>query len=223
MAEAAPKGFGLALAVGVVAIFIAIGAIAFAYIGASSEVINLEQQVTSLQSQQSSLQASLQGLPKTFPSVNETPTARKITIQWETFGTTQDRFFPEFIVVNQGDTVQLTFIDNDTDDAHTFTISLPTSACPNGCEYQINASAPGLTNFLTDQKFSEPALNCMQDGVDVPCNQLISGPIGNITGHISFTVTQPGIYRFFCYYHQRIGMFGFLVVLPNQGYTAKKP
>ena len=29
----------------------------------------------------------------------------------------------------------------------------------------------------------------------------------------------PGVYKYFCFYHQNIGMFGFLVVLPNKGYT----
>jgi plastocyanin len=217
LAEAPPRGFGLSLAVAVVAIFLSIAAISFAYLGASSPVSELQQEVSTMQSQLN----QLQGLPKVIPLVNSTPVPRNITVQWETFGTGQDRFFPDYIIVNQGDTLRLTFINNDTGDAHTFTIALPTAACPNGCEYQINESRPGLTNFLTDQSFTQDALNCMVDGNNIPCNNIIKGPIGNMSGTITFTVIKPGVYRFFCYYHQRIGMFGFLVVLPNAGYRQK--
>jgi plastocyanin len=31
-------------------------------------------------------------------------------------------------------------------------------------------------------------------------------------------VTVPGVYRFFCFYHQKAGMFGYLIVLPNSAY-----
>jgi plastocyanin len=27
---------------------------------------------------------------------------------------------------------------------------------------------------------------------------------------------QPGIYRFFCLYHQGMGMYGFLLIVPNK-------
>jgi hypothetical protein len=31
-------------------------------------------------------------------------------------------------------------------------------------------------------------------------------------------LTAPGVYRYFCTYHQDIGMIGFLIVQPNEGY-----
>ena len=31
--------------------------------------------------------------------------------------------------------------------------------------------------------------------------------------------TVPGIYRYFCTYHQEIGMYGFLIVQPNKAYV----
>jgi hypothetical protein len=35
--------------------------------------------------------------------------------------------------------------------------------------------------------------------------------------------TAPGIYRYFCTYHQEIGMIGWLVVQPNAGYVPPSP
>jgi hypothetical protein len=32
-------------------------------------------------------------------------------------------------------------------------------------------------------------------------------------------LTTPGVYRYFCSYHQYIGMVGYIVVLPNRGYV----
>ena len=217
LAEAAPKGFGLSLAVAVIAIFLAVGAISFAYLGSNTQINNLQSEVSSLQSAQGKL-------PSNFPAVNQTVATRNILIQWEQFprDITQDRFFPDFITVNQGDTLNITFLQNDTGDAHTFTITIPTSdsGCSGGCEYQINESLPGLHNFLQSEALiTTPANNCMDAGQVVPCSQLlVAGSIGNMSGHISFTVTVPGVYRFFCFYHQGIGMFGWLVVLPNARY-----
>jgi plastocyanin len=220
LAESAPKGFGLSLAVAVIAIFLAVGAISFAYLGSNTQISSLQSEVSSLQSVQGKL-------PANFPTVNQTVATRNILIQWEQFprDITQDRFFPDFITVNQGDTLKITFVQNDTGDAHTFTITVPTSdsGCSGGCEYQINESQPGLHNFLQSEALiTTPANNCMDGGQSVPCTQLLTGgtggSIGNISGHISFTVTVPGVYRFFCFYHQGIGMFGWLIVLPNADY-----
>jgi hypothetical protein len=87
-----------------------------------------------------------------------------------------------------------------------------------GCEYQVNMSQAGLDNFITGGSFKGPATNCMVGGAPVSCAGMEHGPIGNMTGMVTFTPTVPGLYRFFCYYHQSIGMFGVLVVLPNAGY-----
>ena len=223
MAESAPKGFGLSLAVAVIAVFLAVGAISFAYLGSNAQISNLQSEVSSLQSVQGKI-------PTNLAIVNQTVATRHILLQWEQFprDITQDRFFPDFITVNQGDTLDITFLQNDTGDAHTFTITVPTNAttCSAGCEYQINLSQPGLHNFvLNEANITTPADNCMVAGLTVACAGAsspidVTGPIGNMSGHISFTVIKPGIYRFFCYYHQSIGMFGWLVVLPNDGYKA---
>jgi plastocyanin len=217
LAESAPKGFGLSLAVGIIAIFLAVGAISFAYLGSNAQINNLQSEVSSLQSAQGKI-------PTGLSMVNQTVATRHIVLQWEQFprDITQDRFFPDFITVNQGDTLDITFIQNDTGDAHTFTITVPTSdsGCSGGCEYQINESQPGLHNFLQSEALiTTPANNCMNAGAVVPCSQFgVGGSIGNMSGHISFTVTVPGVYRYFCFYHQSIGMFGWLVVLPNARY-----
>jgi plastocyanin len=222
LAESAPKGFGLSLAVAVIAIFLAVGAISFAYLGSNAQISNLQSEVSSLQSVQGKI-------PTNLPLVNQTVATRNIKLQWEQFprDISQDRFFPDFITVNQGDTLDITFLQNDTGDAHTFTITVPTtdSGCSAGagCEYQINESLPGLHNFLQGEaNITTKANNCIVGNQVVPCSQLLTGgtggTIGNMSGHISFTVTVPGIYRFFCYYHQGLGMFGWLVVMPNAGY-----
>lgn len=215
LAETAPKGFRLALAVGLVAIFLAIGSVSFAYLGSN-------QQINSLQSAVSSLQSAQGKIPTNLALVNQSVSNRNITLQWDVFpfSTNQDRFFPDWIVVNQGDSIRITFEDNDTGDAHTFTTVIATSAsgCAAGCEYQVNMSQAGLNNFITDTLNTGPATNCMVAGAGTPCSGLVTGPIGNMTGIISFTVIKPGVYRYFCFYHQSIGMFGILVVLPNAGY-----
>jgi len=219
LAESAPKGFGLSLAVAVIAIFLAVGAISFAYLGSNTQISNLQSEVSSLQSAQGKI-------PTGLSLVNQTVATRNIVLQWEQFprDISQDRFFPDFITVNQGDTLHITFIQNDTGDAHTFTITVPTNAtgCSAGCEYQINESQPGLHDFTrSEANITTAADNCMVGGATVLCSLLqVKGPIGNMSGHISFTVTAPGIYRFFCYYHQSIGMFGWLVVLPNARYKS---
>jgi hypothetical protein len=78
-----------------------------------------------------------------FPMINQQPQTRNIIVEWGTLISTQDRFFPQLIVVNQGDTVTLTFESNDTDGAHTFTINAPTG--PNGTTQitQLNETVPG--------------------------------------------------------------------------------
>jgi len=155
MAEAAPKGFGLALGVAVIAIFIGVGAFGFAYVGASSQVTNLQGQVSTLQSQIPTLIAK-SGLA----SVNATPTTMAFRVDWcNTDNTGQDRFCPPVLVVHQGDLVQILFETNDTD-AHTFTL------VAGGYNFQLNNTygAPnssgnystagnGMHNFLTNGFF----------------------------------------------------------------------
>jgi plastocyanin len=155
MAEAAPKGFGLALAVGILAVFLGVGSVAFAYFGASTQVTSLQQQVSALQTQLPSIIAKA-----AVASVNASPANVAFRVDWcNNDPTGQDRFCPPVLVVHQGDVVQLLFEANDTD-AHTFTI------VAGGYNFQLNNTfgAPkssgnfstagnGMHNFLTDAYF----------------------------------------------------------------------
>jgi plastocyanin len=112
----------------------------------------------------------------------------------------------------------MTFEDNDTD-GHTFEVLLPTGL------FILNNSLAGETNHLTLATFAGNATGCMVDGQGVPCNTTGSCTVGitacNVTSSGTFgPVTVPGVYRFFCIYHQALGMYGFLIVLPNRGYVA---
>lgn len=198
-----------ALAVAVVAIIVALAAFAIPLISpynASSD------QVTALQSQVNQMQQQINSLPV----VDETPTTRVILLDWQNTGNSgQDRFNPNIMTINQGDTVALTFEDNDTD-GHTFEVLLPTGLVV------LNNSLPGEINHLTLATFTGPATGCMLNGQSVACNTTgnCNSAVSacNVTSHVQFTVNQPGVYRYFCLYHQALGMFGFLVVLPNRGY-----
>jgi hypothetical protein len=243
LAEAAPKGFGLALAIAVVAIFVGVAAIGFAYEGASAPVASLQSQVSSLQSQVSALPSSLQ-------LVNQAPQTRNIVIEWEaTLPTLQDRWFPQVIVVNQGDTLNLTVESNDTDGAHTWTITAPTGVGGALEETQLNVSWVGQWKYFPPQeagpqngtKITGSDTGCMVNGQSTTCNtvggcSINGGAIGPCTGsfllktnqteiasieaHVTLgPLTVPGVYRYFCFYHQAIGMVGYLVVLPNKGFT----
>jgi plastocyanin len=154
-----------------------------------------------------------------LPAVDQTPTTRVIQLSWENTGNTgQDRFVPNVITINQGDSVHITFEDNDTD-GHTFEILLPTGL------FVLNNSLAGETNHLTLATFAGNATGCMINGQSVPCNTTgncnAAFTACNVTSSGTFgPVTVPGVYRYFCLYHQALGMFGFLIVLPNRGYVA---
>ena len=189
-----------ALAVAVIALAVGLVAIAILMLGLGAA----PQQVTTV-------------APSQVPVVDQTPTTRIILLSWENTGNTgQDRFNPDVIVINQGDTVFITFEDNDTD-GHTFEVLLPTGL------FVLNNSLVGETNHLTLQNFTTPADGCMVNGQGVPCNTTGSCSVGitacNVTSSGTFgPVDVPGDYRFFCLYHQALGMYGFLIVLPNAGY-----
>ena len=200
-----------ALAVALVALIVALAGFAIPLISpynASSDQVNsLSGQVSQLQQQIGSL-----------PAVSQTPTTRNILLDWaNNENSAQDRFNPNVITVNQGDTVNIRFEDNDTD-GHTFEILLPDGL------YVLNNSLAGEINHLTLQPFAGNATGCMIAGKGVPCNTTGACTAGitacNVTSNISFTVTVPGVYRYFCIYHQALGMFGFLIVLPNRGYVS---
>jgi plastocyanin len=199
---------GAIWAVAIVALILGLSSFGYAYIATSSGSNSGE--VNSLSSSVASLSSELSGLH----TVNMAPQTRTIWVTWQlNNGSVQDRFDPTTMVINQGDTVNIVFQDNDTGDAHTFTLYLPGASTP---LIQLNDSAIGLDNFLNGGVFSQNPLNCYSNGSPTTCNT--HGGIGNLKSTGSFTMTTPGVYRYYCVYHQSIGMFGFLLVEPNQGY-----
>jgi plastocyanin len=137
-----------------------------------------------------------------YGSVDQTPATRAISVY--AFPAGKNRFFPDQIIVNQGDTVDLTFISNDSE-AHTLTFGPPYN-------FQINATVPGLIDHFTKSAFTTNGTN-NSPGVTV------TGTPGNVTATGSFVAKYAGIYEFYCAYHVELGMFGYLVVLPNLAYS----
>jgi plastocyanin len=143
---------------------------------------------------------NLQAMLGSMPAVNQTPASRNVLVEWAMDPAGFDSFTPNLIVVNQGDTVALTVMNNDTEDGHTFTL------ISDSYNFQMNINAIGQVNALTDQAFTTPPTN-NSPGVT------ITGSAGNLTGVGSFVATSPGVHKFSCVYHRF--MYGFLVVLPN--------
>jgi plastocyanin len=244
LAEAPPRGYGVTLAVALVALFVAVGTLGYSYVGTSSPVNSLQGQVSTIQSELSTVGGSL-------PGVNQAPQTRNIIVEWEaTLPTQQDRWFPQTIVVNQGDSINLLVESNDTDGAHTWTIEAPTGPGGQLQLTQLNVSVIGQWKYFPPKEagpqfgteVTSAATGCVTMDQNVSCNthggcSIDGGPIAACTGSfllkpnqteiasIEATVTigpllTPGIYRYFCFYHQLIGMEGYLIVLPNKGYTA---
>ena len=201
----------------VIVILIAMVSVGYFSVVPGSQITNLQNQVTSLQSQiraqNSSQEEKINSLEREIVTLNSTlgkyavnqlPIVRDMTLTWTKDLSLQDRFFGGPIVVNQGDTVRITFISNDTV-AHTFTLGPP-------YDFQINASLPGLVNDLTQKAFATPATN------NSPA-VIVSGTSGNVSATGSFVAKYVGVYSYVCIYHVNIGMFGFLVVLPNLAYA----
>jgi plastocyanin len=166
------------------------------------------QQITGLQSQLRQLASQVnggQGANTTLPIMNQTPTIRTVRETWFLSPEAhQDRFDPAFIIVNQGDTIRLTLIDNDTV-AHDFVLGPPYNII-------VNATVPGLINDLTGQMFTTPSTN-NSPGV------VVTGKPGNVSASYTFVASHSGIFEFVCTYHAQVGMIGYLVVLPNAAYT----
>ena len=174
-------------------------------------------------------------------AVSVTPSDKAIRVEWTTaFEATQDRFEPQYITVAQGDNLTIILITNDTIDAHTFTIGLALRGLPGSAQFVLNNSANGLTSgpFLTPMEVftAGPGQSCSdRNGNTYACNTkqygVFSGTNGfgnTVSGAPGYNITStgwlgqvtvPGVYKFFCFYHQKGGMFGYLVVLPNKGYT----
>jgi plastocyanin len=139
-----------------------------------------------------------------IPAVNQTPTLRNELVQWTVDPAGHDNFFQNVIVVNQGDTVDLTFLNNDTGDGHTFTLKT------GPYDFQINLTAPSLINSLNGLYFTTPPTNNTA-GV------ILSGEAGGLVGEGQFKATAAGVYKFVCVYHPF--MVGYFVVLPNIAYS----
>jgi plastocyanin len=193
-----------------VALVLIFGTMAFAYLSAvrtdSAELSTLQSEVGGTQiatSVKSSVTVNEAGLPV----MNQTNTIREIRETWYlSREAAQDRFDPSTIVVNQGDTIDLVLIDNDTV-AHDFVIGPPYNLI-------VNATVPGLVNDITGQTFKTNALN-NSPGV------VVKGAPGNVSATYTFVAKYAGIFEFVCTYHAEIGMIGYLTVLPDSAYTGK--
>ncbi|HUI85692.1 MAG TPA: cupredoxin domain-containing protein [Nitrososphaerales archaeon] len=171
----------------------------------TSEVQTLQSQVSQLERNNTLLSSKVSSLP----AVDQVPVTRNIKLEWSnTENSGQDRFFQSVIVVNQGDNVSVNFVANDTD-AHTFTIESPYN-------FQINATVPGTHDFLKNGAvFTTPATN-NSPGVKV------SGTPGNVSATGSFIAKWSGIFEYYCIYHVTLGMFGYMIVLPNAAYSGSQ-
>jgi type II secretory pathway pseudopilin PulG len=81
------------------------------------------------------------------------------------------------------------------------------------------ASSVQLTALQGQLSQLQSQVNSLPTVTEKPTTRNIVVEWTQLSATGSFTVTKPGIYRYFCFYHQSIGMFGWLVVLPNKGYT----
>lgn len=200
---------------GLVALVLIFGTMAFAYLSVvktnSAEISSLQSQIagantaagttTTIVSSGGAINESA------LPVMNQTNTIRQIRETWYLSPTAaQDRFDPSSIVVNQGDTIDLTLIDNDTV-AHDLVIGPPYNIV-------VNSTVPGLVNDITHKTFTTNAMN-NSPGV------VVTGAPGNVSATYSFVAKYAGIFEFVCTYHAEVGMIGYLTVLPDSAYTGK--
>ncbi len=200
-----------------VILLIILGAVSVVYISStqstSDQLNSQSQQISTLESELQNLTSAFSlghgtsGAHLTLPVMDQPPAVRTIRETWYLSPSAhQDRFDPAFVIVNQGDNVHLTLIDNDTV-AHDFVIGPPYNII-------VNATVPGLVNDLTGQTFTTQSKN-NSPGV------VVTGTVGNVTATFAFVASTSGIYEFVCTYHAQVGMIGYLVVLPNAAY--KRP
>lgn len=134
-----------AIGVAVIAIVIAGASLSFA-LSAMSELNTANSQIHQIS-------GSIAGISNSTAAYNQPPQKVAVKVDWcNTDPTGQDRFCPSQIVVYQGDIVQLLFIHNDTD-AHTFTL------LTSPYNFQINASAAGMRDFLNNQTIAGSCSN----------------------------------------------------------------
>ena len=159
----------------------------------NGQIADLTSQISKLKAEIASLNQSLQSLPQ----VNEVPRNAAIRVEWlNTFNSNQDRFYPEYITVAQGDNLSLVFISNDTLDAHAFTIGLSFRGLP-GAAFQLNNSWTGLSSgpFLTpaNTNFTGRPTGCIdQNGISVTCNtqKASSDPTADCNNTCSHSTTM---------------------------------
>jgi plastocyanin len=156
----------LVLAVTALIVALVLGGAALAVTLSSKTSSSGSASYSSLSTQYSSLSAQLSSLSSKLASVNATPGVDAIKMQWCTQNVLQDRFCPGNIVVDQGDIVQVLFLQNDTA-VHTFTLDT------GPYNFQINASGAGELDFL--QNYSPLAGNCSNTGTFAQMSAGISG------------------------------------------------
>jgi plastocyanin len=250
---AAPSTARIALALGIVGLVLGAAALGYAvYLGLSQ----FPSQISAVSIDQSCSTSS--------PCATE-----NIKVEWETaLNSGQDRFYPNYITVIQGDNLTITFITNDTSDGHSLELPLSIVGLPSSSLFILNNSWTGLTSgpYIGYPNLVHPAVNgidcCLANGGNynpqdnftgfptgcqdrngntLTCNTQNAGgtsyrcdayqPIEthNATNTKSCSlwssgylgvVNTPGEYKFFCFYHQSVGMFGYLTVLPNKGFTS---
>jgi plastocyanin len=192
-----------------VALLLVFGTLTLAYVSAtmsnSSQISNIQSQLVSVQSTTARTTTGV-AAAGALPLMNQTTTVRQIWFQWYETQSGQDRFEPAFPVVNQGDTVALTLIDNDTV-AHNWVVGPPYNI-------DVNATVPGLINDLTGAVFTTNATN-NSPGV------VVTGTPGNVTAKYTFVAKYAGVFEFVCTYHAAVGMIGYLTVLPNAAFGEK--
>ncbi len=188
------------IAVTILALVIAVASLTEAFV----MTVQLNAQLNAQSKRADTLASKVDAVSSKLDSVSKQftnpPRTREIRVEWVLAYAEQDRFLPSLIVVNQGDTVDLTFINNDTV-AHNFLMGPPYSI-------HVNASVPGLVNDLTGETITIPATH-NSPGVKV------SGSPGSVAATYSFVAKSAGIFQFVCSYHIQVGMIGYLVVLPN--------
>ena len=232
--QTAPSTGRAALALGVVALVIGASALGYAvYLGLSQ-----------LPTQLSAITVNVPC------STSQPCADKTIRIDWTLDDSGQDRYNPQYVTVVQGDNLTIILITNDTTDAHTFTINLGLRGFSSSTFFQLNNSWTGLSSggFITpgtpgynlnftgkpdgcnDNNGNTIACNTQKQddtanggtGPSGACNNTASTPPPcNLwsTGYLG-VVNTPGVYRFFCFYHQKGGMFGYITVLPNRGFSA---
>lgn len=193
--ESTPTSVWVALGISIAALIFSIS------VYSQISIMNAPQVPQDLSQRLNDIESRLHSLP----TVNQTPMERRILVEWTTDQAGQDRFFPYFVVVNQGDVVDITFLNNDSEDGHTFTL-----ISPEGYNFQINLTAPGMLNSANGLTFTTPSVG-NSPGVT------LGGSIGGLYGEGKFVASWAGIYQYVCVYHET--MVGYLVVLPNAAYA----